>query len=89
LGPLLFLAYIKDMPLEVKSTIALFADDAYLYQSINSQDNTTRLQKDIDTLVAWEEKWSMKFHPDKCQLLRVTNKRKIIKANYNTLMVNN
>jgi len=25
----------------------------------------------------------MKFHLDKCQLLRVTNKRKIIKANYN------
>jgi len=39
------------MPLEVESTSALFADDAYLYRSINSQDDTIRLQKDLDNLV--------------------------------------
>eukprot|EP00111_Clytia_hemisphaerica_P019412 TCONS_00057285-protein len=41
LRPLLFLIYINDMPLEVKSKIALFADDAYL--PLNT--HTGRLRK--------------------------------------------
>ena len=36
LGPLLFLVYINNMPQEVLSQIALFADDAYLFRLIKS-----------------------------------------------------
>jgi len=54
-----------------------------------SQDDTTRLtQKDLDNLVAWEEKWSMKFYSDKCQLLRVTTKERSSKET-TTFMVKN
>ena len=82
LGPLLFLAYINDMPLVVESPIALFADDAYIYRSIATDSDVKILQKDLNNLVEWENNWSMEFHPDKCQLLRITNKRKIIVSNY-------
>jgi len=82
LGPLLFLIYINDMPNEVKSKIALFADDAYLYRSIRTPQDTEQLQNDLDNLVLWESNWSMQFHPDKCFVLRVTNKRNIIQGNY-------
>ena len=82
LGPLLFLAYINDMPLETKSKIALFADDSYLYRRILSEEDSKSLQMDLDNLVDWEKRWSMEFHPKKCKLLRITNKRKIIEANY-------
>ena len=48
LGPLLFLLHINDMPLIVKSIIALFADDAYVYWSISSRKDPDNLQKDLD-----------------------------------------
>ena len=34
-------------------------------------------------LEAWEKKWQMDFNPDKCEVLRVTLKRKAIVSNYN------
>ena len=82
LGPLLFLIYINDMPSKVKSRIALFADDAYLYRSIKSPEDTKQLQNDLNELVTWENDWSMSFHPDKCFVLRITNKHKIIDSTY-------
>ena len=83
LGPLLFLAFINDLPDTVTdSTVKLFADDCILYRVINTQDDAAKLQQDLDRLQQWEKTWLMDFHPDKCQLLRVTNKRKVISANY-------
>ena len=68
------------MPLEVKSKIALFADDAYL--SINSREDTKQLQKDLENLISWGNQWSMQFHSEKCFTLRITNKRNIINTTY-------
>lgn len=82
LGPLLFLIYINDLPLCVDSKIRLFADDAYLYRTISSPEDTVTLQNDLNNLQTWEELWSMEFHPGKCKLLRITNKTKPIYANY-------
>ena len=82
IGPLLFLVYTNDVPQCVKSKIALFADDAYLYKVIKSEEDTLSLHNDIDQIVNWEKLWSMEFHPDKCFLLRITNKRKYTPGNY-------
>lgn len=68
--------------METNSKIALFADDSYLYRRISSIEDSKQLQTDLDNLVTWEKKWSMKFHPAKCKLLRVTKKRKVIDAHY-------
>ena len=35
-------------------------------------------------LIQWEQAWSIEFHPDKCNVLRIKSKRKIIKY-YNLL----
>ena len=82
LGPLLFLVYINDMPNSVSSDISLFADDALLYRNIINWEEARRLQSDLDSLVQWEQLWSMEFHPQKCKVLRITNKRNIVAAQY-------
>ena len=82
LGPLVFLVYINDMPLNVSSKIGLFADDACLYRSIKTEEDISILQNDLNALVSWENDWSMEFNPSKCNLLRITNKKKIIEGDY-------
>jgi len=76
LSPLLFLAYINDLPKCVSSTPRLFADDCLLYRRINSIEDSELLQQDLDRLQEWEKKWMMSFNPSKCEVLRVTLKRK-------------
>ena len=82
LGPLLFLVYINDLPKEVSSTIRIFADDSYIYRVIETSNDNTLLQNDLNKLMEWENKWSMSFHPSKCKLLRITNKRNPILGDY-------
>jgi len=77
LGPLLFLVFINDLPDCVKSsTTRLFADDTAVYRRIMSPEDAILLQQDLDALQKWEKTWLMEFHPAKCKVLRITNKRK-------------
>ncbi|XP_072018350.1 uncharacterized protein [Amphiura filiformis] len=83
LGPLLFLAYINDLPDCVKSsTTRLFADDTALYKRISSHHDASLLQEDLNALEKWENTWLMQFHPAKCQVVRVTKKRQPITFSY-------
>ena len=41
-----------------------------------------QLQQDLNAMQEWERKWLMEFHPAKCQLLRITKRRKPLKFSY-------
>jgi hypothetical protein len=83
LGPILFLVYINDMPTYTKhATVRLFADDTLVYMAIHNRDECAKLQEDIAALGDWEKEWLMEFHPDKCNVLRISKKRSIIKFPY-------
>ena len=69
LGPILFLIYINDLPNEVCSQVRLFADDTALYLTLESEDDSSILQNDLNILSAWETRWDMGFNPSKCQVL--------------------
>ena len=75
LGPILFLAYINDLPGGISSQVRLFADDTALYLTIKSEEDSSALQKDLDTLSVWESKWDMQFNPSKCQVVQVTGSK--------------
>ena len=81
LGPLLFLVYINDLPDHIKSSsVRLFADDCVVYRNIQNNDDAKLVQDDQDRLQVWEKDWEIEFHPQKCQLLRVINRKTVINA---------
>ena len=75
LGPILFLAYINDLPGGIFSQVRLFADDTALYLTIKGEEDSSALQKDLDTLSVCESKWDLQFNPSKCQVVQVTGSK--------------
>ena len=55
LGPLFFIIHINDLPgaISKDSLIALYADDSKLYRIINSQDDMSSVQDDLDKISDW------------------------------------
>ena len=82
LGPLLFSIFINDLPSVVSSHVRLFADDCIIYRKIKKNEDALAFQVDLNQLQSWAKQWSMSFHPEKCELLRVTNKRQPTKTSY-------
>ena len=82
LGPILFLIFINDLPLEVISPLSLFADDSKIFSRIATNNSTNRniavngnemLQKDLSTIAEWAKKWKMEFNVDKCKIMHLGN----------------
>ena len=83
LGPVLFLIYINDLPEYVSnSTVRLFADDTLLYLTIHNSSDCIKLQEELNNLERWESDWQMSFHPDKCEVIHITTKKKPIIHKY-------
>ena len=82
LGPILFLAFINDLPDSVKANTRLFADDCVVYRSVKSDEDCEALQSDLAHLEEWERKWCMHFNPDKCNTISITRKKKRINFQY-------
>jgi len=72
LGPLMFLLYINDISKGIHSPLRLFADDCLLYKVVTTEQDALQLQKDLDLLFKWAEKWQLKFNINKCTLMRFT-----------------
>ena len=66
LGPLLFLAFINDLPHHVQSQIRLFADDCLLYRPMCDISDSVALQRDLSSLESWSEAWGLRFDAPKC-----------------------
>ncbi len=76
LGPLLFLLSINDLPLNITSSVRLFADDCVMYREIIHNFDAQQLQQDLNTLSTWQDNWKLRFNPDKCHVLKITRSRR-------------
>ena len=56
LAPLLFSLYLNDISLDIESEIRLFADGCVCYREIKNEEDTIKLQRDIDRLGSWARK---------------------------------
>jgi len=63
-GPLLFLAYVKDIWRKVESNIWLFADDCITYRKITGSSDIDKLQTDLNRSGEWAVENEMKINPD-------------------------
>ena len=82
LGPILFLVHINDISENITSDIRLFADDCVCYREINNKEDCNKLQDDINRLGNWATSWGMRFQPIKCNMLRLSRKKRNIMFDY-------
>ena len=80
LGPVLFLIFINDLPLEVLSPLSLFADDSKIFTRIVTTKEKTKwtgfdghgaLQRDLLRVQEWAKKWKMEFNISKCKIMHI------------------
>ena len=71
LGPILFLIYVNDLPEIVTSTVKLFADDTKIYRKIQNTHDSEELQRDLDKLMNWSQRWQLPFNMGKCSILHL------------------
>jgi hypothetical protein len=56
------------------NNIKMFADDTKIRRfgkKIESEQDGESLQKDLDTLQDWTDKWLLKFNTEKCKVMQV------------------
>ena len=80
-GPLLFLFYIKDIPIQISqrkpSKCSLM-----LYWKINNHTDQDNLQHDLVRLIDWEQNWQMAFNSSKCEIMHITRSKLSLDNSY-------
>ena len=76
LGPLAFIIFINDLDGETSliSIMNKFADDTKLGHKANIEADKEVLQKALDDLCVWSDRWGMEFNVNKCKVLHLGKK---------------
>ena len=90
LGPLLFLIYINDLEIGIKSHIKFFTDDTSLFSIVrDSNTSACELNHDFKLISQWAHQWKMSFNPDPTkQAVQVLFSRKTNKIAHPVIFFN-
>ena len=82
LGALLFLIYINDMDLDIVNELLKFADDTKIFGRVEDEFDMDRLQKNLDMIISWSDKWKMEFNVKKCKLMHMGRNNRTTTTNF-------
>jgi hypothetical protein len=73
LGPILFLIFINDLDMAAGPVTILrkFADDTKVGHKVQTMEQREQLQRALDSLYNWAEKWGMSFNVKKCKVMHL------------------
>ena len=73
LGPTAFIIFINDIDQETSlvTSVMKFADDTKLGHIVRDEKDRDTLQSTLNNLLAWADKWGMKFNSDKCKVMHI------------------
>ncbi len=74
LGPILFIIYINNLELGLKSTLSKFADDTKVGGKVLTRANCEIIQRDLDLITQWSEKWQMSFNTTIYQVMHLRSR---------------
>ena len=91
LGPLLFLIFINDLPVNLQSTVKIFADDTSLFSFVlDPLRSANILNDDLRRISEWANQWKMSFNPDPTkQAIEIYFSKKINQVNIPDIYFNN
>ena len=71
LGPLLFIMYINDLPEAISCSAKIFADDTKIYCRVSQDSGCAEIQRDLEAVASWSNKWQLPFNVKKCKSLHI------------------
>ena len=74
LGPLLFVVYINDLPDGLENMFKMYADDSKVISEVDGFLLDSNLQRDINKIKDWCDKWSMCLNSSKCKVMHFGKK---------------
>ena len=75
LGPTAF----HPLPEIVNSNVQMFVDDTKTFTTVELQEDSCKIQNDIDALLEWSQKWLLRFNAGKCKTLGSNNPKCLYK----------
>ena len=85
LSSLFFIIMIADIDQNLEKSIGrLFADDTKVSTKIKSQEDTERLQQDLDKIYTWADENLMEFNENRFEQMRHGDKKNVGKGIYKT-----
>ncbi len=55
--------------------VRLFADDCLVYTPVDGETERESVQKDLQTLESWQERWKTSFNRTKCFSMEISPKK--------------
>ena len=59
------------MDSDIVNELLKFADDTKMFGRVEDEFDRDRLQKDLDMIISWSDKWKMEFNVKKCKLMHM------------------